>query len=47
MEARDILKTTHEETMIVKNPKIQMLTSRFEKIRMKDDESFDEFYAKL
>lgn len=24
-----------------------MLTSRFEEIRMKDDESFDEFYAKL
>ena len=27
--------------------KLQQLTSRFESIRMFDDESFDEFYAKL
>ena len=27
--------------------KLQQLTSRFESIRMSDDESFDEFYAKL
>ena len=26
---------------------LQQLTSRFESIRMSDDESFDEFYAKL
>ena len=26
---------------------LQQLTSRFESIRMSDDKSFDEFYAKL
>ncbi|XP_022872986.1 uncharacterized protein LOC111391932 [Olea europaea var. sylvestris] len=31
----------------MKNSKLQMLASRFEEIEMKDDESFDEFYAKL
>ncbi|XP_022874267.1 uncharacterized protein LOC111393100 [Olea europaea var. sylvestris] len=29
------------------NSKLQMLASRFEEVRMKDDETFDEFYAKL
>ncbi|XP_022883408.1 uncharacterized protein LOC111400215 [Olea europaea var. sylvestris] len=46
-EVWDILETTHEGTKTVKNSKLQMLTSRFEEIRMKDDESFDEFYVKL
>lgn len=46
-EVWDILETTHEGTKIVKNSKLQMLTTRFEEIRMKDDESFDEFYVKL
>ncbi|XP_022866044.1 uncharacterized protein LOC111385848 [Olea europaea var. sylvestris] len=46
-EVWDILETTHEGTKTVKNSKLQMLTSRFEEIRMKDDKSFDEFYAKL
>ncbi|XP_022868003.1 uncharacterized protein LOC111387662 [Olea europaea var. sylvestris] len=46
-EVWDILETMHEGTKILKNSKLQMLTSRFEEIRMKDDESFDEFYAKL
>ena len=27
--------------------KLQQLTTRFENIRMSDDECFDEFYAKL
>ena len=31
----------------VKINKLQQLTSKFESIRMSDDESFDEFYAKL
>ncbi|XP_022891832.1 uncharacterized protein LOC111406675 [Olea europaea var. sylvestris] len=43
----DILETTHEGTRTVKNSKLQMLASRFEEIKMKDDESFDQFYAKL
>ena len=41
------LQTMHEGTKAVKINKLQQLTSRFESIRMSDDESFDEFYAKL
>ena len=37
----------HEGTKTVKINKLQQLTTRFESIRMFDDESFDEFYAKL
>ena len=37
----------HEGTKAVKVNKLQQLTSRFESIRMSDDESFYEFYAKL
>ena len=42
-----ILQTMHEGTKAVKINKLQQLTNRFESIRMFDDESFDEFYAKL
>ena len=34
-------------TKVVKNSKLQRLTTRFEEIKMEEDESFDEFYAKL
>ena len=37
----------HEGTKAVKINKLQQLTSRFESIRMFNDETFDEFYAKL
>ena len=37
----------HKGTKVVKINKLQQLTSKFESIRMSDDESFDEFYAKL
>ena len=37
----------HEGTKAVKINKLQQLTTRFENIRMSDDECFDEFYAKL
>ena len=37
----------HEGTKVVKINKLQQLTSKFESIRISDDESFDEFYAKL
>ena len=37
----------HEGTKAVKTNKLQQLTSRFESIRMSNDEAFDEFYAKL
>ena len=46
-EAWIILQTTYEETKTVKNSKLQRLTTSFEEIKMEDDESFDEFYAKL
>ena len=45
--AWNILQTMHEGTKAVKINKLQKLTSRFKSIRMSDDESFDEFYAKL
>ena len=43
----NILQTMHEDTKVVKINKLQQLTTRFESIRMSNDESFDEFYAKL
>ena len=43
----NILQIVHEGTKAVKINKLQKSTSRFESIRMSDDESFDEFYAKL
>ncbi|XP_022889006.1 uncharacterized protein LOC111404428 [Olea europaea var. sylvestris] len=46
-EVWDILEIMHEGTKTVKNSKLLMLASRFEEIRIKDDESFDEYYAKL
>ena len=46
-EAQTILETTYKGTKAVKTVKLQRLTSSFEKIRMKKDETFDEFYAKL
>ena len=45
--AWNILQTVHEGTKVVKINKLLQLTTRFESIRMSDDESFDEFYAKL
>ena len=45
--AWNILQTVHEGTKAVKIKKLQQLTTRFESIRMFDDECFDEFYAKL
>ena len=37
----------HEGTKAIKINKLQQLTSRFESIRMSNDETFDEFYVKL
>ena len=45
--AWNILHTVHKGTKAVKINKLQQLPSKFESIRMFDDESFDEFYAKL
>ena len=46
-EAWTILETTYEGTKKVKDTKLQMLTTRFEELKMGDDESFDSFYRKL
>ena len=45
-EAWTILQTTYEGTKAIKDSKLQRLTTSFEEIKMKDDESFDELYAK-
>ena len=39
--------TTYEGTKAVKDSKLQRLTTSFEEIKMEEDQSFDEFYAKL
>ena len=46
-EAWTILQTTYEGTKVVKDSKFQRLTTSFEEIKMEEDESFTEFYAKL
>ena len=45
-EAWTILKTTYEGTKVIKTVKFQKFTRRFKEIRMEEDETFDEFYAK-
>ena len=46
-EAWTILQTTYDGTKAVKDSKFQRLTTNFEEMKMEEDESFDEFYAKL
>ena len=46
-EAWTILQTTYKGTKVVKDSKLQRLTTSFEEIKMEEDELFDEFYAKL
>ena len=46
-EAWEILETTYEGTKKVKDTKLQMLTTRFEELKMSENESFDSFYSKL
>ena len=46
-KAWQILETTYEGTKKVKDTKLQMLTTRFEELRISEDESFDTFYSKL
>jgi hypothetical protein len=45
-EAWQILETTYEGIKLVKSAKLQMLISRFEEIKMLEDETFGEFYSK-
>ena len=46
-EAWEILETTYEGTKKVKDTKLQMLTIRFEELKMSEDKSFNSFYSKL
>ena len=46
-ETWTILQTTYEGTKAVKDSKLQRLTTSFEEIKIEEDESLDEFYAKL
>ena len=46
-EAWTILQTIYEGTKVVKDSKFQRLTTSFEEIKIEEDESFYEFYAKL
>ena len=46
-EAWTILQTTFKGTKAVKDLKLQRVTTSFKEIKMEEDESFDEFYAKL
>ena len=41
------MEATYKRTKKVKDTKLQMLTTRFEELRMSEDESFDSFYSKL
>ena len=45
--AWNILQTVREGTKTVKINKLQQLTTKFESIRMSNNECFDEFYTKL
>jgi len=47
LEASQILETTYEGTKFVKSVKLQMLISRFEEIKMLEEETFGEFYTKI
>ena len=46
-EAWTILQTTYGRTKAIKDSKFQRLTTSFEDIKMEEDESFNEFYAKF
>ena len=46
-EVWQILETTYEGTKKVKDAKLQMLTTRFEELKMSKDESSNSFYGKL
>ena len=46
-KAWQILETTYERTKKIKDTKLQMLNTRFEELKMSEDESFNSFYSKL
>jgi hypothetical protein len=46
-DAWQILETTYEGTKLVKFVMLQMLISKFEEIKMLEEETFEEFYTKI
>jgi hypothetical protein len=46
-DAWHILETTYEGTKLVKSAKLQMLISKFEEIKMLEEETFRELYTKI
>jgi hypothetical protein len=46
-EAWQILETTYGGTKLVKSAKLQMLISKYEEIKMLEEETFGEFYSKM
>ena len=46
-EVWDSLKTTHEGTSKVRMSKLQMLTTKFENLRMKEDETIHDFHMNI
>ena len=46
-EAWTIPEITYKSNKKVKDTKLQMLTTRFEKVKISEDESFDSFYGRL
>jgi len=43
----DILKTTHEDTSNVRMSKLKLLTTKFENLKMKDDEFIQDFHMNI
>ena len=43
----NVLQTAHEETPLIKISKLQMLASRFEDLRMMENETISDFNSKL
>jgi len=46
-EAWEILKTAHEGTSKVKSSRIQLLTTKFESLKMNDDETIQDYYMNV
>jgi len=46
-DAWEILKTSHEGTSKVKISRLQLLTTKFENLKMKEDENIQDYYMNV
>ena len=46
-DAWEILRTAHEGTSKVKSSRIQLLTTKFEGLRMQEDETIHDYYMNV